>query len=652
MLRRTRRITLIAVVALLFSVVLPTRTSHAQQNLLVWAQVGGVPPTISLTGVEMFDQNTAWAVGNDIASGGSSGFIYRLSWNGFHWTAALDARFDAPLHTLDVVNASNVWAVGDRGLIVHRDSSGWRPVPPPVANGSLTTVQMAGSGQEGWAGGFQQAEGQPQQALLLRFEDGTWRQDASLRDGIIVTDLELTPAGLWAAVSGRIWRFAGGQWTRENTPEPCGGQPGCFADLNDLDARTMEDIWATGNGRANCSFCWTSPWAVRRGGGNWSNVQLPELYQSGDMPHGGTMLQDVEFIDPEHGLMVGGQSFGRNGQGFDQALVLRYTNGSISRDAVPLGSGTLQDVSQLDLEHAIAVGLNGRILSYGYGPSDLSTPPQPAHGAFADQAFVDLWQRTDKPVADQAAGLRPRTWIWGPQPNTAAYNEPYAESPGGQRLVQYFDKSRMEVTTPDNARDGWYVTNGLLVVEMLTGRIQVGNNLFEPRPAAYEAVAGDRIEVNQNAPTYASLINVAYPNVCERCRQVPRRIGEIVTSRFTGMDIQEDAALARHNVTIGAYEEQLGHNIPTVFTEFFDQQGLVYENGRYVQGRLLDWVFVMGLPITEPYWIRVRVGGVEKDVLMQAFERRVLTYTPDNPPEWRVEMGNVGQHYLRWRHGV
>jgi hypothetical protein len=59
----------------------------------------------------------------------------------------------------------------------------------------------------------------------------------------------------------------------------------------------------------------------------------------------------------------------------------------------------------------------------------------------------------------------------------------------------------------------------------------------------------------------------------------------------------------------------------------------------------------MGLPISEPYWTRVKVGGIEKDVLFQAFERRVLTYTPDNLAEWRVEMGNVGQHYLRWRHG-
>jgi DNA-binding beta-propeller fold protein YncE len=45
------------------------------------------------------------------------------------------------------------------------------------------------------------------------------------------------------------------------------------------------------------------------------------------------------------------------------------------------------------------------------------------------------------------------------------------------------------------------------------------------------------------------------------------------------------------------------------------------------------------------------VGGVYKDVLMQCFERRCLTYTPDNPEGWQVEAGNVGQHYYQWRYG-
>jgi hypothetical protein len=55
--------------------------------------------------------------------------------------------------------------------------------------------------------------------------------------------------------------------------------------------------------------------------------------------------------------------------------------------------------------------------------------------------------------------------------------------------------------------------------------------------------------------------------------------------------------------------------------------------------------------VSEPYWVRARVGGVERDVLVQVYQRRVLTYIPDNPAGWRVEMGNVGRHYYRWRYG-
>ncbi|MEF3274947.1 MAG: beta-galactosidase [Chloroflexus sp.] len=290
-------------------------------------------------------------------------------------------------------------------------------------------------------------------------------------------------------------------------------------------------------------------------------------------------------------------------------------------------------------------------------PPPSSVPPPPASGSgfvppdgsFADAAMRNVWQRTDQPVASGAPGLRPRSWIWGPQPISGAMREPYVQSPGGSRLVQYFDKSRMEINNPDAPRDQWYVTNGLLVVEMMTGRLQLGDAQFEDRTPANEAVAGDPANVNPNAPTYATLRSVAYPVNPNRA---PDRTAQVVTA-FLNRDgsVVERPDLAAYNVRIGQYEATLGHNIPQVFLDYFAQQGVVFEGGRYVNRQIIDWLFVMGLPISEPYWARVKVGGVEKDVLIQAFERRVLTYTPDNDPNWRVEMGNVGQHYLRWRYG-
>jgi hypothetical protein len=64
--------------------------------------------------------------------------------------------------------------------------------------------------------------------------------------------------------------------------------------------------------------------------------------------------------------------------------------------------------------------------------------------AFANMGFDPNWKRYDEPVR---LGQANRGWTWGPA-SLAALDEPYAESPGGRRQVQYFDKARMELTDP------------------------------------------------------------------------------------------------------------------------------------------------------------------------------------------------------------
>jgi hypothetical protein len=272
-----------------------------------------------------------------------------------------------------------------------------------------------------------------------------------------------------------------------------------------------------------------------------------------------------------------------------------------------------------------------------------------ADGSFADTALQNVWQRSDLPIAAAAAGLRARSWLWGPAPISGAMREAYAESPGGTRLVQYFDKSRMEINNPAAARNDWYVTNGRLVVELLTGAVQLGDAQFEQRSPADQALAGDPAAANPNAPTYASLRSVAFP---VQAGANPNRVGQPVTA-FLARDgsVSDRPDLAGYAVTIGAYESTLGRNVAQVFIDYQRQQGLIYSGGRYSIGPVVDGLFALGLPISDPYWSRVSIGGVEQDVLIQAFERRVLTYTPANAAEWRVEMGNVGRHYVAWRYG-
>jgi hypothetical protein len=274
-----------------------------------------------------------------------------------------------------------------------------------------------------------------------------------------------------------------------------------------------------------------------------------------------------------------------------------------------------------------------------------------------DPAFNALWQRQDAPVQK---GIDPRSWTWGPQP-FATMREPLEGVPGNSRIVQYYDKSRMEVNDPTADRNSpWFVTNGLLTVEMVAGRVQTGLNKWEPRSPADIPVAGDAgpgEHTNTSAPTYASFRNVASYEGDKN--KSPDRVGSTVKESIdrTGVVGNDVPPADQINpVKLAQYDAGSGHNIAAPFWEYLNREGKVLENGSYVQKPIFgDWVFVMGHPISEPYWTRISVSvnghATSPWTMVQLFERRVLTYTPDNPPEWQVEMGNVGLHYYLWRYG-
>ncbi len=276
--------------------------------------------------------------------------------------------------------------------------------------------------------------------------------------------------------------------------------------------------------------------------------------------------------------------------------------------------------------------------------------PLPAPTGFADKTFEQVWERTDAPVL---AGLAQRSWYWGPRPGQTM-QEPYAGSGTGKRLVQYFDKARMEINNPGADRSSeWFVTTGLLVVEMVSGRQQVGDRQFVPRPPAEIAVGGDGLGTDPDAPTYTSFRQVASLNGPNHNR-APKRIGQAITASINRAGkVGDNPAMGLYpGAKVAAYSDVTGHNIPQAMWDFFNMRGVVQKNGVLSDGQLLaNWVYVMGYPITEPYWARVKVEGVYYDVLFQLYERRSLAYIPSFPKGWQVQMGNVGQHYHRWLYG-
>lgn len=273
------------------------------------------------------------------------------------------------------------------------------------------------------------------------------------------------------------------------------------------------------------------------------------------------------------------------------------------------------------------------LLDYGWWvPPPASTPDRAAD-------TFEWWRsRSDSPIE---RGLNTRSWFWGPEPASSVRLEPYREAVDGQRFVQYFDKGRMEINDPEAPlASAWYVTGGHLARELITGRLQVGDTAFDVRGPANVAVAGDN---DPASPTYADLAPLQTTS--------HQATGQAITLAFTvDNEVQHRAWFASYDVQLLEASLPTGHGIADVFDEFLDQTGIVIERSREVERSLFSPRYaIVGLPITEPVWMQVPVAGESRDVLVQCFERRCLTYTPSNSEEWRVEMGNIGQHHLMWR---
>ncbi len=232
---------------------------------------------------------------------------------------------------------------------------------------------------------------------------------------------------------------------------------------------------------------------------------------------------------------------------------------------------------------------------------------------FADPKFQTRWQ----------AGEAITPNFWGPLPLAKdGQQEEYKEVSGGKRQVQYFDKGRMELTNGA-------VTNGLLATEITKGQLQTGDATFQAKPSPSVAIAGDP---DNPGPTYAQLSGKGKALFDAAPKQTGNYAQAVVSSAG---DISVSNAGPTPAATFAAFDDATKHNVPKAFADYRDKAGLA----------------TIGLAISEPFATTVKVGGQPKQVLVQVFERRVLTYTDTNPDAFKVEMGNIGAHYYQWRYG-
>jgi len=245
-----------------------------------------------------------------------------------------------------------------------------------------------------------------------------------------------------------------------------------------------------------------------------------------------------------------------------------------------------------------------------------ATPPVGATNGFFTVGFQHQWEAGEAIVPN----------FWGPLANAKdGQLEPYEGGPNGMRQVQYFDKARMEQLTGTSP-----VTNGLLANELITGKVPVSDAAFQQAQPATIPIAGDP---NNPGPTYAQLGTVA----ASLLAPATAKIGGFVTT-IVGADgaVTDGGGFAGISMSpaISAYDATTKHNVLGVFADFRNKVGLAS----------------VGLATSEPFRATVKIAGTPQSIIAQVFERRVLTYNNGNADPFKVEFGNIGQHYYQWRY--
>lgn len=332
--------------------------------------------------------------------------------------------------------------------------------------------------------------------------------------------------------------------------------------------------------------------------------------------------------------------------------------------------------------------------------TDETKTPPPVE---VDPSIQAVWDQTDGQIV---RGEVQRPWIFGPEAISAGI-ESYPQSPTGYRKVVYYDKGRLDLNDPTKEPGStWLVQGALLVNEMLSGRIQLGENEFVKRELPEIPLVGD---VGQEDPvTYADLApystiyqawlakekqekeqaaqqeqaaqttqaeTVAEPATDSTPEATPTPEPTAAQPTATPLALMpapgDQGPLAARHLSMTEQEAmaRLGEPVDDLLTAEgevvdagADSQGVTLAsyneiNHLFVASPFDDWaqtlpmpaLNLIGLPVTQPYWVEAEVGGESVMVLVQAFERRMLTYTPSNPEGWKVESANVGIHYRLWR---
>jgi hypothetical protein len=173
-------------------------------------------------------------------------------------------------------------------------------------------------------------------------------------------------------------------------------------------------------------------------------------------------------------------------------------------------------------------------------------------------------------------------------------------------FAQYFEKGRIEDQTGENPDPNFQFQYGLLADELQTARANL-------------PVGGE-----QSTITYAIINDLAQP---------ARRVdppGNFTSGTFTNSDGSVFVPYSQ------ALQRGPGHNVSPIFWPYINRKD-IFPGG---------WLHDLGLPMTEAIPAVVTKGTLaNRSIVVQAFQRSILTYDPLNPGDFQVERANVGTDY-------
>ena len=271
-----------------------------------WSQAT-VPVTNSLQGVSMVSATDGWAVGD----GGAI-----LHYTGGSWNMATSPTTNT-LNDLDMVTATEGWAVGSSGTILRCTGGSWSSAASPTTY-TLNWIDMV-SATEGWAVGSS--------GIILRCSGGSWNAVASPTTYTLYSLDMVTATEGWAVgANGVILRLSGTTWSNY-TSSPT------TSSLYSVDMVSATDGWAVG----------LSGTVLRLTGGTWNKVT--------GIPTTNT-LYSVNMVSATDGWAVGSSG------------VILHWNGSTWSLVHVSTTNTLYDVAMVSATNGWIVGYSATMLKW------------------------------------------------------------------------------------------------------------------------------------------------------------------------------------------------------------------------------------------------------------------------------------------------